>query len=72
MMEYRTIVELLGYAVGAERAVRITTTDHQSVVGIPTSLDQHPAALELYLRPIGDDDTEIVLGLTSIEAVELC
>ena len=70
-MEYQTIVEILGYAVGAERAVRITTTGHQTVVGIPTSLDQHPTALEVYLHPIGDDATEIALGLTRIELVEL-
>ncbi len=70
-MEYRTIVSLLGQAVGAERAVRITTIDDQTVVGIPTSLDQDPTALEVYLHPIGDDATEIVLGLTRIELVEL-
>ena len=70
-MEYRTIVEFLTYAVGAERAVRITTIDDQTVVGIPTSLDQHPTALEVYLHPIGDDATEIALGLTRIELVEL-
>lgn len=70
-MEYRTIVEFLTFAVGAERAVRITTFDDQIVVGIPTSLDQHPTALEVYLHPIGDDATEIALGLTQIELVEL-
>ena len=70
-MEYRTIVEFLGFAVGAERAVRITTTDGQTVVGIPNSLDEHPTALEVYLHPIGDDETEIVLSLTRIELVEL-
>ena len=70
-MEYPAILELLGYAVGAERPVLITTTDHQTVVGIPTSLDQHPSALEVYLHPIGDDETEIALSLTRIELVEL-
>ena len=70
-MDYQTIVELLGYAVGAECAVRITTFDDQIVVGIPTSLDRHPTALEVYLHPIGDDATEIALGLTQIELVEL-
>ena len=70
-MEYRAIVEFLTFAVGAERAVRITTFDDQTVVGIPTSLDQHPTALEVYLHPIGDDATEIALGLTRIELVEL-
>ncbi len=70
-MEYRAVLEVLGYAVGAELPVRITTTDHQTVLGIPTSLDQHPTALEVYLHPIGDDDTEIVVGLSRIERAEL-
>ena len=70
-MEYQAILEFLRFALGAERAVRITTTDGQTVVGVPTSLDQHPTALEVYLHPVGDCDTEIVLGLTRIELVEL-
>ncbi len=70
-MEYRTIIELLGFAVGAERVVRITTTEGQSVLGIPIAVDDHPAALEVYLHPVDDDETEVVVSLTSIEAVEL-
>lgn len=70
-MEYQTIVEFLRFALGSERAVRITTTDGQTVLGIPTSLDEHPTALEVYLHPVGDGDTEIALALPRIARVEL-
>jgi len=70
-MEYEAIVELLDYAGGHEHLVRITTTEGQEVLGIPTSVDQHPAALEVYLRPLGADDTEIAIRLTHITAVQL-
>ncbi len=70
-MTYEAIVELLGYAGGHDQAVRIITTDDTEVVGIPTSVDTHPTALEVYLRPVGSDDTEIAVRLTHIRAVEL-
>ena len=70
-MEYEAIVELLDYAGGHEQVVRILTTDDQEVVGIPPSVDTPPTALEVYLRPIGADDTEIAVRLTYIRAVEL-
>ena len=70
-MEYEAIVELLDYAGGHEHVVRITTTDDQEVVGIPTSVDTHPTALEVYLRPLGAGDTEIAVRLTHIRAVQM-
>ncbi len=69
-MTYEAIVELLDYAGGHDRAVRITTTDDLQVLGIPTSVDTHPTALEVYLRPVGADDTEIAVALTHIKVVD--
>jgi hypothetical protein len=70
-MTYEDIVALLGYAGGHEQVVRITTTNSTEVVGIPLSLDTHVTAHEVYLRPEGNDDTEIAVSLAAIEAVEL-
>ncbi len=70
-MRYEDIISVLGYAGGHEQAVRITTTERTEVVGIPTSVDTHLTAHEVYLRPPGSDDTEIAVSLAAIEAVEL-
>jgi hypothetical protein len=70
-MTYDDIVSLLGYAGGHDQSVRITTTDRSEVVGVPTSVDTHITAHEVYLRPQGSDDTEIAVSLAAIEAVEL-
>ena len=70
-MEYRAIVELLDYAGGHDQVVRILTVDDQQVIGIPTSVDTHPTALEVFLKPLGADDTEIAVRLTQIRAVEI-
>ncbi len=70
-MQFQAIVELLDYAGGHDTPVRITTTDDQQVVGVPTSVDTDPTALEVYLRPLGADDTEIAVRLTHIRAVEM-
>jgi hypothetical protein len=70
-MTYDDIVALLGYAGGQEQPVRITTTSRAEVVGIPTSLDTHVTAHDVYLRPLGNEDTEIVVSLAAIETVEL-
>ncbi len=69
-MEYEAIVSLLGYAGSHEQAVRIVTTDRSEVIGVPTSVDTHVTAHEVYLRPLGVDDVEIALSLAAIEAVE--
>ena len=65
-------MELLDYAGGHDQVVRIRTTDDHEVLAIPTSVDTHPTALEVYLRPVGADDTEIAVRLTAIRAVEIC
>ena len=70
-MTYEEIISLLGYAGDHERSVRIRTTNNMEVTGVPTSLDTDIAAHEVYLRPLGSDDTEIALSLGAIEEVEL-
>ena len=70
-MTYEDIVALLGYAGGHEQLVRITTTSQAEVVGVPMSVDTHVTAHEVYLRPAGDDETEIAVSLAAIQAVEL-
>jgi hypothetical protein len=70
-MNYEEIVSLLGYAGGNEHPVRITTTDRTEVVGVPTSVDTHVTAHEVYLRPTGADETEIAVSLAAIAEVEL-
>lgn len=70
-MQYEQIVELLDWAGGQEQAVRIRTTADTEVIGVPTSVDTHITAHEVYLRPLGIDDTEIALSLAAIRSVEL-
>jgi hypothetical protein len=70
-MTYEDIVALLGYAGGHEQLVRITTTSRTEVIGIPMSVDTHVTAHEVYLRPAGDQETEIAVSLAAIQAVEL-
>lgn len=70
-MKYDDILSLLGYAGDHEQPVRIVTSEHSEVVGVPTSLDTHVTAHEVYLRPAGSDDTEIAISLGAIATVEL-
>lgn len=70
-MTFEAIVAVLGYAGSREQPVRITTTDRTEVVGVPTSVDPHPTACEVFLRPEGNDETEIAVSLAHIHAVEL-
>ncbi len=70
-MTYEQIVAALGYAAANELGVRIRTTDRKEVTGVPTSVDSHMAAHEVYLHPLGDDSTEIGLSLGEIAEVEL-
>jgi hypothetical protein len=70
-MTYDEIVALLAYAGGNEQPVRITTTDRTEVLGVPTSVDTHVTAHEVFLRPLGQDDTEIAVSLGAITTVEL-
>jgi hypothetical protein len=70
-MQFQAIVELLDYAGGHDQPVRITTTDHHEILGVPTSVDTDPEALEVYLRPLGAQETEIAVRLTQIQVVEI-
>jgi hypothetical protein len=70
-MTYEQIVSVLGYAGSNERAVRIVTTDRQEVTGVPTSVDTHITAHEVFLHPVGDDSMEISMSLGAITQVEL-
>jgi hypothetical protein len=70
-MTYEDIITLLGYAGGHDQLVRITTSADTEVVGIPTSVDTHITAHEVYLRPAGEKDTEIAVSLAAIREVEL-
>ena len=70
-MTYEQIVEMLDFAGGQEQMVRITTTDATEVLGVPTSVDTHITAHEVYLRPAGIEDTEIAISLGAIQSIEL-
>ncbi len=70
-MTYEQIVAVLGYAGSHERAVRILTATRQEITGIPTSIDTHITAHEVYLHPLGDETTEIAMSLGAIREVEL-
>lgn len=70
-MTYEQIVSVLGFAGDHEQPVRIRTTSQVEVTGIPTSVDAHVTAHEVYLKPAGDQDTEIAVSLAAIDSVEL-
>ena len=70
-MSYEQIVSVLGYASSNELPGRIVTQDGQEGTGVPTSVDTHVTAHEVYLHPLGDDSTEIALSLGVIRQVEL-
>ena len=70
-MTYDEVVELLGYAGGHDRPVRITTADRTEVVGVPTAVDTHVTAHEVFLRLAGSEDSEIAISLGAIAEVEL-
>ena len=70
-MDYAQMLEVLAYAGDHEHMVRIVTEDRAEVVGVPTSLDPHITAHEVFLRPAGADDTEIAISLGAIRGVEL-
>ena len=70
-MHYDEIISLLGFAGDHDQVVRILTSDKQEVVGVPTSVDTHVTAHEVYLRPRGIDDSEIASSRGAIQEVEL-
>ena len=70
-MQIDAIIEILGFASGNDRAVRLVLEDGTEVLGVPTSVDLHPAAHEIFLKPSGDDETEIAISLGAITEAEL-
>ena len=70
-MQYEEILAVLSYAGDHGQAVRVTTDGAAEVVGVPTSVDDHVTAHEVYLRPAGADDTEISISLSAIRSVQL-
>jgi hypothetical protein len=70
-MTTESIIEVLGYANGNEREVRVVLHDGTELTGIPTSVDLHPTANEVFLHPAGDDETEIGISLAAIVSAEM-
>lgn len=70
-MEYDAIVEVLGFANGNNRAVRLIMDDGTEVLGVPSSVDLQEDAHEVFLKPAGDDETEIAISLGAITSAEL-
>ncbi len=70
-MQLDAIIEILGFANGNDRAVRVMLEDGTEILGVPSSVDLHPAAHEVFLKPSGDDETEIAISLGAITAAEL-
>jgi hypothetical protein len=70
-MQFEAMLQTLGWAAGHEMPVRIGIEGGASLIGVPTSLDPHPTALEVYIHPIGDETTEIAVSLAAIRSVDL-
>ena len=70
-MQIDEIIEILGFANGNNRAVRVTLEDGTEVVGVPASVELNLDAHEVFLKPSGDDQTEIGLSLGAITSAEL-
>jgi hypothetical protein len=70
-MQYEEIVRVLTWAGGQLQPVRITTTSDTEVTGVPTTVDTHVTAHEVYLRVPGEDEVEIAISLGAIDRVEL-
>ena len=70
-MRYDEIVQALEWAGGQQQPVRITTTSATEVTGVPTTVDTHVTAHEVYLRVPGGEDLEIAISLGAIDRVEL-
>ena len=70
-MTTEAILEVLAFANGNMLPVRLVLRDGGEVVGIPSSVDTHITAHEVFLRPSGDDDTEIGISFAAILSAEL-
>ncbi|MEO5798177.1 MAG: hypothetical protein ABIZ70_01685 [Gemmatimonadales bacterium] len=65
------IIETLRYANGQELPVRLVLQGGTEVHGVPTVVDLHITAHEVFLRPLHNDDTEIGVSLEAIQSAEL-
>ncbi|MBP6444836.1 MAG: hypothetical protein KA267_12485 [Gemmatimonadales bacterium] len=70
-MDIDAIIEVLRWANGQGLPVRLVLRDQGEVHGVPTSVDLHPTAHEVFLRPEHNDDTEIGISLGDILSAEL-
>ena len=70
-MQLDTIIEVLTFANSNDRAVRLVLEDGREVLGVPSSVDLEPDAHEVFLKPSGDDETEIAVSLGAIAEAEL-
>lgn len=70
-MSYDEIIEVLGFANNNDRAIRVILEDGTEVLGVPSSVDLHVSAHEVFLRPSGNDETEIAISLGAITSAEL-
>jgi hypothetical protein len=70
-MELDTIIEVLTFANSNEQSVRLTLRDGTEVIGIPSVVDTHPTAHEVYIAVGGDDDTEVGIAFEAIATAEL-
>lgn len=71
MMPLQAIIDILGFANGNGRAVRLRLEDGRDLVGVPSSVDLHITAHEVFLRPSGNDETEVAVSLGAITSAEL-
>ncbi len=70
-MELDAILEVLTYANSNEQSVRLTLRDGTEMVGVPSVVDTHPTAHEVYVAVGGDDDTEVGIAIAAITSAEL-
>ncbi len=70
-MTTEAITEILGYANGNLLTVRLVLRDGSEITGVPSSVDTHITAHEVFLQPQGDDDTEIGVSFAAIVSAEL-
>ncbi len=70
-MQLDAILEVLTFANSNERSVRLILRDGTEVVGVPTVVDTHLTAHEVYLTVGGDDDTEVGISIETIITAEL-
>jgi len=70
-MELDAILEVLTFANSNEQSVRLTLRDGTEMIGVPSVVDTHPTAHEVYIAVGGDDDTEVGIAFEAIASAEL-